>query len=354
MSLSLLDQIVLAICRMDVPALHTLLSDRYTYQEASKEVFISKLRNLFLRYRTAGDSRLIPSSGFCPAENCNNCGIKGFRFIGELSRNYLDLIFEWDGTELKDIVNCARFEPLQNEVLGMEYSIHVRMDESAGFGKDIDYHILLSNSMEALDALQDLPNHEITFPLLKNWILKYENSYERMFKRTSIPGQMKWSFFLNVFSQLENIYLYFQEHEHALDRLFFKLTDGSDEEEMIQWVLSAHNLRDYVTYQVSGGLDLQDYYKEFPPLRLQFVGKPFDSFKIIDQHYQKHHCLLLAKYGIYSVEEMNEYFSQDPDFVSLSIDLAFHLDQRKKGRELGIEYPLYPNGLPSSDHEHLF
>lgn len=342
MSLPLLDQVVQAICQMDVPALHTLLSSSYTYNDVYKDVFISKLDEVFYRYREAGDSHLTASPGQCAGKNCNNCGIKGFRFIGELSRNYLDLLFEWDGTELTDIFNCGLFETLQADVLGKEFDIDIMDDELANFKKDIDHHILLSNAMEALEVLQNLTNHEISYAQLKNWILKYENSYEKMKKRTKPLQKMKWSLFMSVYSKCEEVFQFFEENGPSLKKLLAEMPDEKEEDALIRWTLSCSAFMDLRTLSVSYGLDLIEVHRKKIVHSMQFKGEPFDSFIVLQTLHEKHLSRLLAKYRIYSLQEMDDYLSSDIDFS----DLAFHLDQRTKARELGIEYPLYPDGIP--------
>ncbi|HKI89285.1 MAG TPA: hypothetical protein VKA38_09675, partial [Draconibacterium sp.] len=125
---------------MNIDGLHLCLKDRYTYQETTKNIFLDKIADIFEAHRNSGDSRLQLYVGACDGKECDNCGKNGYRFVGDHSKNYLDLIFETEGDDITDIYSCSEFKT-ETEIpgLGSGASIWINLDERSSFPKSANY-----------------------------------------------------------------------------------------------------------------------------------------------------------------------------------------------------------------------
>src|SRR5690554_3883593 len=101
--------ILKAFTTMDIDTLHLHLKD-YSYQDTTKAVFLRELENVFVNFKQAGDTELFIYEGHCIGKSCSNCGKKGYRFVGNHSKGYLDMIFETEGDDILDIYSCAIFK----------------------------------------------------------------------------------------------------------------------------------------------------------------------------------------------------------------------------------------------------
>ena len=95
---------------LDIVNLRLHLKDQYTYQETTKDIFLDKVESLFLELKNCGDTALSVYEGSCSDKRCNNCSKNGFRFVGNISGNYFDLIFVVEGDDITNIFNCEEFE----------------------------------------------------------------------------------------------------------------------------------------------------------------------------------------------------------------------------------------------------
>lgn len=102
-----LDAVVFFISKMDADMVSTLLDGAYTYQDYSKSSFIKKLDELFFKFSQSGDFHLLMERGEC--YGCS-CGSKGYSFIGNKSKSYIDFIFITnDENQVIDIYECDEF-----------------------------------------------------------------------------------------------------------------------------------------------------------------------------------------------------------------------------------------------------
>ena len=102
------DAVLYFIQAMDAEMVDTLLDPARTYQDFSKDVFIKKLSDTFGRFKGHGDSYLDRYPGFCNGATCER-GCTGFRLVGNVSCNYLDVIIKVKDGVVEDIYDCARF-----------------------------------------------------------------------------------------------------------------------------------------------------------------------------------------------------------------------------------------------------
>ena len=88
---------------MNLNMLEVLLDDNRTYQGASKEVFLKKISDAFHEFKSDGDTFLEAFNGVCTSNLCPNKGCKGYSFIGNMTNNHIDLIFEEEDEEIIEI-----------------------------------------------------------------------------------------------------------------------------------------------------------------------------------------------------------------------------------------------------------
>lgn len=101
------EAIVHFIKEMDIEMIDAFLDDRITYQNMKKYLFVSKLQSAFKEFQSSGDVKLASHPG-----NCNGCNkaCSGFSFLGNHSRNYMDLVVVSEGGRIKDLYECANFK----------------------------------------------------------------------------------------------------------------------------------------------------------------------------------------------------------------------------------------------------
>jgi hypothetical protein len=102
------DAVVYFIQRLDIDMINDILDDNRTYQDMKKNIFIHKLGICFDEFTAAGDTFLHYYGGHCRSKTCNfNCS--GFSFVGNNSKNYLDLIIDTKEGVIQDIYECGEF-----------------------------------------------------------------------------------------------------------------------------------------------------------------------------------------------------------------------------------------------------
>ncbi len=115
------DAVLYFFQRMDISMLKMVLDDDHTYQDFDKKVFLKKLGYVFTTLEEAGNTYLNRYAGFCNSEECNfKC--KGYSFVGNVTQDYMDVIFDVRENRVFDIYECDQFKceldsPLKNTKL---------------------------------------------------------------------------------------------------------------------------------------------------------------------------------------------------------------------------------------------
>jgi hypothetical protein len=118
------DAVLYFIRKLDVGMVSDLLDDKRSYQDMPKFRFINKLEVALDKFIDAGDTWLEHSEGCCDSTDCNFKS-SGYRFVGNTSRMYMDLIVEVKDGMAVDIYECTQFlctAPFEN------ISTRVRID----------------------------------------------------------------------------------------------------------------------------------------------------------------------------------------------------------------------------------
>jgi len=203
---SYLQSILCYFCIMDIDLLRYHLKDKYTYQEATKEVFLDKIESIFEEFRKAGDKELWLSPGACAGNDCDNCGKRGYRFVGNYSKNYIDLLFEVNGDDITDIYSCSQFQS-DTEVpnVGSKSRINIDLDERANFPKPQSYWTRVYAAQGAYNELITKPPRKLTFEELMYWLDKHAELYKGAGGFKILKPNMKWTPFLRLYYDLDEM-----------------------------------------------------------------------------------------------------------------------------------------------------
>ena len=131
------------IQEMNTDALYYILDVDRTYQDWKRNEFILKLERIMKRFEAAGDTYLNAVQGSCGG-SCAK-GQNGYLFIGNNSKNYMNLLFVEDQLELQDLYECSLFSTnFKDILLNKRYYIDPKVDRLTRFFEAVSYtHLTL-------------------------------------------------------------------------------------------------------------------------------------------------------------------------------------------------------------------
>ena len=120
-------QLVLkCIQAMNTEALYLLLDVERTYQDWQRNEFILKLERVMEKFEADGDTYLNAVQGACGG-SCSK-GQNGYLFVGNNSKNYMNLLFVEEELQLTDLYECSLFRTqFENLELCKRYYIDNRI-----------------------------------------------------------------------------------------------------------------------------------------------------------------------------------------------------------------------------------
>ncbi len=168
-----IETILYAFCSFDIENLRLHLKDEYSYQDAPKDVFLRELEKVFLNFQNAGDTAITIYEGRCNGKTCPNFGKRGYRFVGNNSMRYLDLIFETDGDNILDIYNCAKFKS-DKKIKKLKYKREIKIpeDERNSFVPTPEY---LAKLNAATQHGNRLLIHHLVWLILRSCVIGWTN-----------------------------------------------------------------------------------------------------------------------------------------------------------------------------------
>ena len=120
------------IQEMNVEALYYLLDLERTYQDWQRNEFILKLERVMEKFEADGDTYLNAVQGSCGG-SCSK-GQNGYLFIGNNSKNYMNLLFVEEELQLTDLYECSLFRVnFDNLELRKRHYIDPKVQGLAGF-----------------------------------------------------------------------------------------------------------------------------------------------------------------------------------------------------------------------------
>jgi hypothetical protein len=137
---SYIQTILNAFSSMDINTLRNQLKDKYSYEDTTKDIFLNEIERFFKRCKDAGDTKLLMYDGKCIDETCPDYGKRGYRFVGNRSRNYIDLVFFTKNDDIKNIFSCEKFlTDTEIEDIGIKANIDINLDDRYSFDKTPEY-----------------------------------------------------------------------------------------------------------------------------------------------------------------------------------------------------------------------
>ena len=350
-----LQTILLSFTALDINRLRAYLKEEYTYQEATKEVFLDKLEAIFEELRAAGDTELLVYPGACSSETCPNCGMRGYRFVGNRSHNYIDFVFETEGDNITDICSCLQFCSDTNlPELVSKSVIEVDLDERASFNKPPAYWSRVYAAQDAYNEMITQPARKLTFEEIEFWLMKHAELYQRLGGSKYVFRRVKWSDFLRLYYNFKEIAEVISPNLDKIRQANREYNENWTEQKLIDWVISYEEIFHIGTLELKYFLVKidEDYgFAEFE--KYFFTGEVFAEafafFDTIESHFYK----LLEKYSIFTGDEEDQIADEDDWKVKVHERdlLRFHIQKRKEMEELGIFLPYYLGSKEKPDEE---
>ena len=107
--------------KMDIEMVDSFLDPYIKYQNFEKYLFISKLQKAFETFKNYGDTHLFTVEGSC--NNCNKTK-SGFTFIGNISKNYMSIIFDSTDNKINDLYECSYFKNKETN-LNLKHRVYI-------------------------------------------------------------------------------------------------------------------------------------------------------------------------------------------------------------------------------------
>ncbi|MEJ7673741.1 MAG: hypothetical protein WKF59_13850 [Chitinophagaceae bacterium] len=240
------EAIIKSFSKMDIAMLELILDDSKTYQDATKEIFLQKLNDVFIEFKSSNDNSLIAFSGKCISDTCNK-GCKGYSFVGNNSKNHTDFIFEEMETDYKDIYHCSHFKIDNPEIeLSDDFPLFVLGDDKADFKPSVEY---LAKAQQCVKAYEELAC-EGSIYTDKDDYLKWLKKHHKLYKSFEFPPLFEKPF--RKFWKLYNDLIYFSayikfEDEAATANNEFDLFDTADEASLLKWLMNYDHMREELT-----------------------------------------------------------------------------------------------------------
>ena len=330
---------------MDISNLQRCLKDEYSYQDTTKEIFLNKVESIFKAYKNSNDIELIVYEGKCAGRMCDNCGKKGYRFVGNKSKNYFDLLFETEGDDIKDIYHCEQFKIFERiEDLGTRATIEIDLDDQVTFDKTPEYWSKVYAADDAWKEIITTPPRLIDFNDLCYWVDKHSITDSLIGSFDMFEGIMKWSAFSSLYADLKEVRSYITNHIEELELANHQANQIQTEQDLIDWLVKyedihgeASTIIKYCFVKINGNFRL---YIKNPIL---FNDPVFDATLCFMKYFQDHFDDVFQKYSTYTDVENSILYNtagRRADGVAI-FSLKYHLANRKALAEVGIEVPFY-------------
>ena len=326
------ESIVKAITDMNLKILQLILDENLTYQDATKDIFLTKLTEIFDEFNKTHDT-LSAHSGKCNSKECSNHNKNGMLFCGRNSGKHFNLIIEEDENEnVKDLYYCSdfkcNFEDKAN-IKGKPFRVYMHEDEKATFKPSSHYKYINTTSLKALSDLNNFKDKTISKNELFDWLQEYFDFYSSMslFKlRYKNEHQ-----FYHSYDRANDLkkYLVLEEDCAEAMRLFDKLLIDN-EMNLLKWLSEHEHLKNELIL-----LSPQFVDENTQRLKKVIVNQDLkiaintDDLKncirfqdFIDMYYY----VMFDKYKV-AVEE-NEHFTPFGDDIEKHISLKYQLEQR--------------------------
>ena len=240
------ETIVKAITEMDMVSLNLILDGNLTYQDATKEIFLSKLVEIFDEFKKSNDT-LQSHSGKCGSKDCSNHDKNGMLFCSRNSGKHFNLIIEEDENEnIKDLYYCnvfkCNFEDKANKK-GKSLEILIYEDEKANFKPSSHYNYINTTSLKAISDLSNFKDETISKNELLDWIQEYSDFYGSMsIFNFRYKNEHK---FYKIYRRADDLKKYLILEEDCIKAMWLYDTLLEDNEmNLIKWLAEHEHLKD--------------------------------------------------------------------------------------------------------------
>jgi len=346
--------IIKCFTSMDIEKLRLHLKDEYSYEETTKEVFLREIEKIFRRFKNAGDTELIIYKGKCGGKTCPNCGKKGYRFVGNHTKNYLDLLFETEGDDITDINSCALFKTDEKiKKLNYPHEIDVNEDEKVSFVKTPEYRTKLNAATTAWNEIITSPPRKMDFQDLSYWIAKHAVAYQLIKDDDPFDQPMNWTPFISLYADLKDIRNYLSQNMDKISNANAAMQNNQTEEELIDWLLKYEDVGDDAPFFIKYDFfkNEGDYFRWNYQNPVHFKDDVFSQAIRFHNYYLAQHKKMLNKFTTYTSEEASiQYnFCGTKEETKRITSLSFHLQNRKELEIKGIFVPLWIDEMHSEN-----
>ena len=341
-----LQTILRSFATLDIGSLESILKREYTYQDTTAEIFLREMGRIFNMHKDSGDTHQILYEGKCVGTECPSCGKRGYRFVGNHSGAFMDLVFECEGDDITDIYSCEHFMSHEDHIpLNFRHELEIAEDEKITFNITPEYLSKLNAAQTAMGELIQTPPRKLTFRDLSEWVQKHAPTNLLLDGYDPTEPTMKWTPFLMLYSDLRNITHYITEHFAEISRAVSRMAGLTIEEQLIQWLTEYEEAGNEAPWTLKYTFRKHgDCFRWNDKHPILFMGDVFHQVMYFLEYYEEHYTEMFQKYTTYSDEEASTLYNLSADEQRKTLfSLRFHLEKRKSLQEEGITLPLYIN-----------
>jgi hypothetical protein len=294
---SYLQSVLSAFAEMDIDKLQFYLKEEYNYQDTTKEIFLEKISGLFKDFREEGNSHLEIHPGLCGSDpkECDNCGKRGYLFMGNASKNYIGMVFEFKEDELTDIFDCSFFKtdsPVAD--LGSKASVYVHRDEDIKFNKTPEYWSKVNAAEKAYAELITDPYRMLEIEELCYWLEKNQFVYQYIGEYSVFDSPMRWTPFTELYYELENCTTYITTHQKQFREALKNSSEDLTRPKLLTWLNTYKTLHEEVPVEWSFLVkkDGEHYFNSTKTLG--FTGAAFDRTQAFITRYETYYALFFG------------------------------------------------------------
>lgn len=348
---SYLSRILNCFKSMDIGRLRQDLNENYNYQDTTQEIFLNEVEKIFEALNYSDDTELIIYPGKCDGKMCVNCGKKGYRFVGNQSKNYFDLLFETDGDDIKDIYHCEQFKIFDHiEGLGTRAEIEINLDDQTTFNKTQEYWSKVYAANKAWSEIITEPPRQLDFSELCYWVDKNTltdlmiGSFS-LFQSTDLTN-MKWTPFSMLYADLTEITSYISNHIKDFKLANYQAMQIQTEQDLINWIVKYEDIHEKAPYDLKYCIEKEnENFRLFPKNPILLFDPIFDATFSFFKFFQDHFDDIFLKYSTYIDDDNSIIFNTGGkrSYGVANFSLKFHLAHRKAMEDLGTEVPFFLN-----------
>lgn len=158
--------------------------------------------------------------------------------------------------------------------------------------------------------------------------------------------------FTNLYEKFRDFREYLSVYENTFTKANHDYKLVAEEKDLITWMLEYETMFSKAPYYFRFGImnNGEGYTSEHID-SIIFTGALFtEGFSFITT-YQKHHLVVLNKYGIYNADEIPEIIGHEEYDYAINpvYSLKFHLEKRVEAAGLGVQIPFNLNGYIEED-----